>query len=126
MRKFILLIIFLTPLASLSTLGLAAEPELSASVDKQSARINEEIHLNVRISGAGSSLQAPRLPSLEGFEIFYSGRASRFSFINNKSESLTEFNYVLIPRSVGRFILRPIEIKVDDRVYRTNELEITV
>ena len=106
--------------------ALAEEPQLSATLDKQSARINEEVHLNVKITGIRGSIQAPRLPSLESFEVFYQGRSSRFSFINGQTESLTEFNYVLIPRSVGQFILRPIEVKVDDKTYQTNQLEIRV
>ena len=126
MRQSLFLIAISLSLFLSPVLGLSAEPQLSASVDKQSAHINEEIHLNVRIVGAGGSLQAPHLPSLEGFEIFYSGRASRFSFINGQSESMTEFNYVLIPRSSGRFVLHPIEIKVGDKIYRTNELELNV
>src|SRR3989338_7628445 len=107
-------------------LAHAGEPEINASLDKNSVRVNEEIHLNIKITGVRDSLQAPHLPSLEGFEIFYSGRSSRFSFINGKSESLTEFNYVLVPRSVGRFVMQPIEISVDNKTYRTNQLEINV
>ena len=109
-----------------SQAALADEPQLTASLDKQTARVNEEIHLNVKISGVRGSVQAPHLPSLEGFEIFYSGRSSRFSFINGRSESLTEFNYVLVPRSAGRFVLQPIEVKVENQVYRTNQLEIQI
>ncbi len=106
--------------------GFAEESQFSASVDKQSVRVNEEVHLNVRIVGVRGSLQAPRLPSLESFEIFYSGRSSRFSFINGRSESMTEFNYVLIPRSAGQYVLQPIEIRVGDKSYHTNQVEINV
>ncbi|MBI3999284.1 MAG: protein BatD, partial [Candidatus Omnitrophica bacterium] len=111
---------------SLSVRGFADEPELSASIDKQSAHVNEEIHLNVRIVGVRDAIQAPHLPALEEFETFYSGRSSRFSFINGRSESMTEFNYVLIPRSPGRFVVRPIEIKIGNKIYTTNQLEISV
>ena len=126
MRRLFLLIILCAAVLFDPTRGFAEDPQLSASLDKQSARVNEEIHLNVRIVGVSNSLQAPRLPTLESFEIFYSGRSSRFSFINGQSESMTEFNYVLIPRSAGRFVLRPIEIKIGNRNYHTNQLEINV
>ena len=126
MRRLFLLTIISVVILSQPARGFAGEPQLTASVDKQSARVNEEIHLNVRIVGVSNSLQAPRLPALESFEIFYSGRSSRFSFINGQSESMTEFNYVLIPRLVGRFVLQPIEIKIGGRSYRTNQLEINV
>lgn len=126
MRRLFSIATILTVFFFLPTRCFAEEPQLTASVDKQAARVNEEIHLNVKIIGVRGSLQAPRLPSLEGFEIFYSGRASRFSFVNGQSESMTEFNYVLIPRSAGRFVLQPIEIKIGDQTYHTNQLEIRI
>ncbi len=124
-RLFLLSVLFLVVFCR-TVIGFADEPQFTASVDKQSARVNEEIHLNVRIVGIRGSLQAPRLPSLESFEIFYSGRSSRFSFINGRSESMTEFNYVLIPRSAGQFVLQPVEVKVDDKSYHTNELKLNI
>ena len=106
--------------------ALADEPQLAAAVDKQNAHVNEEIHLSVKITGVRGNFQAPKLPALESFEIFYSGRASHFSFINGQTESLTEFDYVLIPRSAGRFVLRPIEVTIDGKAYQTPQLEINV
>lgn len=106
--------------------SLAENVQLGAAADKQTAEVNDEIHLNVKITGVRGAIQAPQLPPLEGFEVFYSGRSSRFSFVNGRSESLTEFNYVLIPRSVGRFILRPIEVKVEGKSYYTNQLDFTI
>lgn len=106
--------------------AIADEPKLEASVDKSTARLNEEIHLNIKVVGVRGALPAPHLPKLEAFDIFYSGRASHFSFVNGRTESMTEFNYVLIPKSVGTFILRPIEITIDNQVYKTDQLEIKI
>ena len=124
-RLFLFLIAFAVIFCGVC-IGFAEEPQFIASVDKESARVNEEIHLNVRIVSVHGSLQAPRLPSLESFEIFYSGRSSRFSFINGRSESMTEFNYVLIPRSSGQFVLQPIEVKVGNKSYHTNEIKLSI
>ena len=126
MKRLFTLITVIAVLVCVPRTGAADEPQLSATLDKQSARINEEIHLNVKIAGVRGSIQAPKLPSLESFEVFYQGRGSHFSFINGQTESLTEFNYVLIPRSTGQFVLRPIEIKIGDKTYQTNQLEINI
>ncbi|MBI4358679.1 MAG: BatD family protein, partial [Candidatus Omnitrophica bacterium] len=126
MKKLFLVAVLASGVFSYSPVLDADEPQLSATVDKHTARVNEEIHLNVKVTGARGSLQAPHLPSLEQFEIFYSGRSSRFSFVNGRSESMTEFNYVLIPRSAGRFVVQPIEIRIDDKLYQTNQLEIQI
>jgi hypothetical protein len=113
-------------LAMVQSAILADEPQLSATLDKNTARVNEEMHLNIRVIGVRGGVQAPTLPSLEGFEIFYSGRSSRFSFVNGQSQSLTEFNYVLIPRNAGRFIIQPIEVELSGRTYRTKQLEVEI
>lgn len=126
MRRAFFIVLILVQTLNFTSSAYAEEPELSLSADKQSARVNEEIHLNVKITGVRDAVQAPHLPALEEFETFYSGRSSKFSFINGHSESMTEFNYVLIPHSVGRFVIRPIEIKIGDKIYTTNQLEINV
>ncbi|MBI4372792.1 MAG: protein BatD [Candidatus Omnitrophica bacterium] len=125
MKRLILVFIAAIALAS-QGYSFADEPQLTLSADKQSARVNEEIRLNVRIVGVRDAIQAPHLTGLDEFETFYSGRSSRFSFVNGRSESMTEFNYVLIPRSVGRFVVRPIEIKIGNKIYATNQLEINI
>lgn len=104
----------------------ADEPQLVASLDKQTAQVNEEVHLQIQVSGATRGIQAPILPPLEGFEISYSGRASHFTYVNGRSESRTEFRYVLIPRMVGRFVIQPIEVNLDGKIYRTEQLEINI
>ncbi len=116
--------IFLFFLCAVSV--FAEDAQVSASVDHDHVQVDQEIHLNIRVSGIRGSIQAPQLPSLEGFEIFYSGRSSRYSFINGHSEAMTEFNYVLIPKTPGRFVLLPVEVKTGDRTYQTNQIQLTV
>lgn len=99
---------------------------MTASVDQNEVELHQEIHLNIRITGLRGSVQAPQLPSLEGFDVFYSGRSSKFSFVNGISEAMTEFNYVLVPKMSGQFILLPVEIKIGSQVYKTNEINIKV
>src|SRR3989338_7836855 len=61
------------------SLGRTDEPQLVASLDKRTAQVNEEVHLQIKITGASRGVQTPVLPPLEAFEIFYSGRASHFT-----------------------------------------------
>jgi len=103
-----------------------AEVQISAAVDKQTAYQNEEIHLSVRIAGSVKNLQAPRLPVMNAFDSFYSGRASHFSFINGRTQSTTEFSYVLVPKATGVFNLESIEVVIEGRVYRTQPIQIQI
>ncbi len=104
----------------------AEEVRVSASLNKSSAQVGEEIRLNIRVTGQGGNLQAPRLPALEGIETYYTGRASHIAFINGVSSSNVEFGYTLIPQRVGHFTLSSIEIQAGPGVLKTEPLEIEV
>ncbi len=106
--------------------ALADDVRLSAAVDKQTVYQNEEVHFSVRVYDAKGNIPAPLLPNFIGFDTFYSGRASHFSFINGKSSSTTEFNYVLVPKATGVFKLEPVELEVDGKPYRTESVQIEV
>ena len=104
----------------------AEEVRVSASLNKRSVQVGEEIRLSIRVTGQSTNLQAPRLPQLDGFETYYTGRASHISIINGVSSSNVEFSYTLIPQRAGRFTLSPIEIQAGQSILRTETLEIEV
>ncbi len=102
------------------------DAQVVATVDRTTTFVNEELHVSVKVSGFRGGIQAPKAPSVPSFDIFYSGRSSRFAFINGESSSTTEFSYVVIPKSVGRYVLKPFEITINGKVYETENIEITV
>ncbi len=123
-------ILFITFVAAMSLLcarlAHAEEAAISAYVDKQTVYEGEEVNLRIKISGAGSNLPAPKLPQFQGFDTFYSGRASHFTFINGRSESTIEFNYVLVPKLAGSFLLSPIGVDIKGKAYQTEPIQIEV
>jgi hypothetical protein len=104
----------------------AEELGVSASLNKRSVQVGEEVRLSIRVTGQSMNLQAPRLPQLDGFETYYTGRASHISIINGVSSTNVEFSYSLIPQKAGRFTLSPIEVRAGQRVFKTEQLEIEV
>jgi len=104
----------------------AEEVRVSASLDKRSVQPGEEVRLSIRVTGQSMNLQAPRLSQLDGFETYYTGRASHISVINGVSSSNVEFSYTLIPQRAGRFTLSPVEVQVGQNILRTEPLEIEV
>lgn len=105
---------------------VAQDVQVTSSFDKRTAHVNEEIHLTIRISGFTGNLQAPRLPALPDFDTFYTGRASQITFVNGQSTSNLEFNYVLIPKAAGRYTIPPIEVHVNNQLYRTDPIDIEI
>ncbi len=104
----------------------AEEVSVTSTLDKRTAEVNEEIHLNIRIAGAQGNIQAPRLPAFKDFDTFYTGRASRITFVNNQSSSSVDFSYVLIPRSPGKHVLDPIEVPVGGQTFRTDAIPMEI
>lgn len=104
----------------------AAEIEVGSSIDKRQVQIDEEVSFTIRILGAGGNVPAPRLPVFQGFDSYYTGRTSQFTFVNGKSSATVEFNYVLVPKVAGRFTLDGVEVWIEGKRYQTQPLEVEV
>ncbi len=104
----------------------AADIQVASSVDKRQVQVDEEVSFTIRILGARGNVQAPRLPAFEGFDSFYTGRTSQFSFINGQSSATVEFSYVLVPKVAGRFLLTPVEVWIEGKRFQTQPLELEV
>ncbi|MEI7751236.1 MAG: BatD family protein [Candidatus Omnitrophota bacterium] len=104
----------------------AEEVRVSASVSKRSVQVGEEVRLSIRVTGQSMNLQAPRLAQLDGFETYYTGRASHISVVNGVTSANVEFSYTLIPQRAGRFTLSPVEVQAGQTALRTEPLEIEV
>ncbi|MFA7255761.1 MAG: BatD family protein [Candidatus Omnitrophota bacterium] len=122
MRKILLVAVILWGVFAPSL--QAEEVRVSATLNKRSVQVGEEVRLSIRVTGQSANLQAPRLSQMDGIEAYYTGRASHISVINGVSSSNVEFSYTLIPQRAGRFKVGPIEIQAGQSTLRTELLEI--
>ncbi len=104
----------------------AEEVRVSATLSKRSVQVGEEVRLSIRVTGQSMNLQAPRLSQLDGFQTYYTGRASHISVVNGMTSANVEFSYTLIPQRAGRFTLSPVEVQSGQTVLRTEPLVIEV
>lgn len=114
---FILTLLFQVP---------AYAVDVVADIDRTSVRVGEELRLMIKVRDAQGNVQAPRIPSMEGFDIYYSGRSSRLTLINGKSSSSLEFVYILVPQKAGSLSIQPIDIHVDSQSFRTEAISVMV
>jgi len=121
-----ILVIFGILWLAASYAGWASDVQVAGSLDKNQAQIDEEVSFTIRILGAPGNIPAPRLPAFEGFDSFYTGRTSQFTFVNGRSSSSVEFSYVLVPKVAGRFTLQPVEVWIEGKRFLTPVLEIEV
>lgn len=88
----------------------------------------EQFRLSFSLNGSGSDL---RLPDLSDFEVLMgpsTSQSTSIQIINGKTTQEVSFSYIFILRAKeeGTFTIRPASIKVDGKVYESNELKIQV
>jgi len=105
---------------------LAADIQVSASLDKTRVALNEQAVLSVTVSGAGSSLPNPKLPELPGFQVFNAGRSQNFSWINGQASASVTSNFVLTPLQEGSFTIPPVLVEHNGQTLQTPEMKLDV
>ena len=124
MKKLSFVLLFIASFLASESSAHAAH--VGADLDKTTAQIQEEMHLTIRVEEVQGNVQAPRVQGIDGFDIFYTGRASHLTFINGQSSSSVEFNYVLVPQKSGTFTIHPIDIQAGGQNFRTEAITVQV
>lgn len=114
--------------------GAVGRFNLKAALDKKQTEVNQPLTLKVTLSGMGNikSVNEPSLPQLTDFRIYNSGTSEKVSKDNYLVQGSKTFEEILIPRTVGKFKLPPVEFSYFDlsshsyKTTRSNPLEITV
>jgi hypothetical protein len=97
-----------------------------ASVNKTTLSLDDQLTLTLTVEGQMRSVPEPTLPSLEGFQVYSSGRSQQFSLVNGQFSASVSFNYVLQPTALGKHTIGPAEITLDGQTYRTQPIEVEV
>jgi len=119
--------ILITAAALCLTAGNAlAQIRISADVDKNTVSINDTVTLTVSVSGVGADAPEPQLPSLPNFAVSSSGQSQNISIINGRVSSSLTYQFLLMPRFVGKATINPVVIRYNNQNYQTQPIEITV
>ncbi|MGB2698475.1 MAG: BatD family protein, partial [Candidatus Zixiibacteriota bacterium] len=97
-----------------------------ASVDRTQVTLDDQITFTVTVSGDVKSVPKPTLPGLDDFVIYSSGTSQNWSFVNGKMFSSVAYNYILVPKSEGKFTIPPLQMTLDGTTYKTQPITITV
>lgn len=121
MKRYILLLsLFIAPSV------FAVDISISASVNRNVVALDEQLELNLSISGGIANLPDAQLPQLAGFTSYSAGRSQNISFVNGSISSSVNFRYVLAPKSAGKFTIPPIVLEHDGKRYQTQPIDIEV
>ena len=94
---------------------------ITASVNKTSITLEDELSLTVTIEGAAGEI-APQLPSMPAFNVY------QRSFVQqtNNFHITTTYQYVLLPRFPGKTTIGPITLNYGNKTYKTDPISVTV
>lgn len=122
MKKLLFILLFLMILLS----EIYCEINIFASVDKNVISLNDQITLQVVVSGNITNIPQPNLPQLNDFQIYSAGRSQNISIINGEVNSSVTFNYILSPKRIGEFEIPPITLEYKGKTYQTEPIKIKV
>lgn len=127
-NKFMKKLLFTIPLLLLAfcAQGFADNISISATVDKQAVALDDQITLELTISGKVSDLPNPFVPDLSNFTVYSSGRSQSLSIVNGQMSSSVIYRYILVPKNVGKYTIRPITMQFDNKTYQTQPIAVEV
>ncbi len=114
--------------ALLLALAAPARANLSvtAETDRGTVEINGSVYLTVTVSGDSASVPEPKLPNMQNFNVYDSGRSQSISIINGRITTTVSFTYILTPRFLGLQRIPSISVFNGKEKAVTPEIEINV
>jgi hypothetical protein len=110
----------------------AERVQVQMQSDKHEVALGDSFMLSIQVDLEDADADAVELPDLDDFDILRR-QVSRpmqfsFSFGNTKRtvRSSTHHSFLLQPRAVGRFTIRPVRVKVAGRTYASQPVTVVV
>lgn len=117
--KFLILNILL-----LVGLGLQAQVKFEATVSKKKLGVNERLRIDFEMNQDGDNF---RPPSFNGFTVVGGPNQSVSNrWINGDRTYSKTYSYYLQPNSTGEKTIKQAEITIDNKVYKTTPIDITI
>ncbi len=91
--------------------GAVGNLKMNAYIDKEQVNVNDAVSLKVRIEGSGNIkiLQEPKIDFPADFDKYEPKVNLSIDRSGNEIKGYKEFEYVLIPRLVGKYTIKPFK-----------------
>lgn len=102
-------------------------PRVSAQLSTGSAAVGETVVLEIKVEGAASGVDItmPRIPTGLVFQGSQDFTEMHISFPGGRTETRRR-ELSLLAQAPGRYTIAPVTIRIGNKSYRTNALELTV
>ncbi len=104
----------------------AALLTVTAETDRDSVEINGNVYLTVTVAGDSASVPEPKLPNMQNFNVYSSGRSQSISIINGKITTSVSFTYILTPRFIGEQTIPAITVSNGKETAATQPISVNV
>ncbi|MCH8157232.1 MAG: protein BatD [Nitrospinae bacterium] len=105
--------------------AFAEDIRLSATVDKTRLTLEDTLELSITVHGVRNP-PLPQLPPLPDFRVRSAGTQSSTQIINSTMRVSMTHKYLLIPKSVGRFVIASAVMELDGAIYKSDPINISV
>jgi len=103
----------------------AQDISFEASVNTNKVSLGTVLRLTLTFNGA-QNVQAPELPTIDGFEARYFGPSSRISIINGQYSGSVAHTYNLFPLKVGKFQIPSINVDISGKTFTSDPIDVEV
>ena len=117
-------LIFYTLIGIISS-AYAGKVQVTASVDKTNASLEDTITLSVKINGVRNS-PSPKLSPINSFRIQNHRTSSSVRIINGQMDTSIIHEFQLQPKKEGIFIIDPITIEIKGKSYSSNPITLNI
>jgi hypothetical protein len=101
----------------------AEAQEVRAFADRTQVSLGESLQLTVSVSGGDGKAD---ISPIRDFKVISRGTSSSVQIVNGRMSRETAENYTLIPLTEGRLKIPPLDVTVDGKVFKTEEIIIQV
>ena len=122
---------FLVSLISVFSLSKvwAQDVEVNATVNETVVFQGERIVLTIAVSGSKfKKITNPDLPELQGMRFLSStpSTSTSFSFVNGVAKSSYSYSYYILTEKEGEFTIPPVSVSIDQKLYKTQALKVSI
>lgn len=123
MKKKVILTVILF---ALSILPAWSEVSLKAEVDKASITTDELLTYKITVNSDEQNTPTAEIPKFSGFNAVSQLQSSSLSFSGGQVKASIIYTYILAPTAVGKFKIEPCTIKIKNKTYSSDAIEIEV
>ncbi len=103
-----------------------AEVDVHASLSRETVEVDQTVQLTVVVTGVTHGVEEPQLPRIDYLRVVSRSSRRNVQLINGDLQSTIAWEYRLHPSREGTYTVPGISVNIQDQVYTTDPMTLTV